>query len=182
MRELSRAVTAFLPTPTLPLPEDLRQVIETYLQKHEKYDDGASTRLHDETLSIYNKHVKGFSDRLTPFMAVLTPLLPVLRTPERIFVWWDLISKPLLTTHSQDKDVLPIGLSGVVYLITTFEPEPDTTNPFVDRLLSLWLEKYDLFHFSDDRVADSRERGIRDTLMAFSKKKPKVRRARVVRT
>ena len=59
MKELSKAITAFIPEPTLPLPDELVETIAAYLRRHPKYDDAAADRLQEELLSIFDKHAKG---------------------------------------------------------------------------------------------------------------------------
>jgi hypothetical protein len=64
-KELSKAVNSYIPTLSLPLPDDLIQVIQAYLDKHYPIEESDSQRLHDELLNIYQRCQKQSKQILT---------------------------------------------------------------------------------------------------------------------
>lgn len=179
MKELSKAIVAFLPHSTLPLPEDLFEAIEGYLRRHHKYDEAASDRLQEELFSIYDKHVKGNLAASAPWLAIIRQLLPMLRTADRIFAWWD-TSAGMLEKASPERSLVEEFFGGITDVITFAEENPDgvdgdlSTNPLIDRLFAIWMNK--LYPSTCDGVVTSEhtERLTRDALVQFGKRHPKV--------
>ena len=179
LKELSKAIVAFLSHPVLPLPDDLSEVLEGYLRRHQKYDDAASDRLQEELFSIYNAHVKENSTADAPWLAVLRQLFPVLRTADRIFAWWD-TTKGLLEKANPERDVVEESFAGMKDIIALVEEsaEPEdadlSNDPFINRLLSSWMNK--LYPATCEGIVTSEhlERLTRDTLVHFGKRHPKV--------
>jgi hypothetical protein len=181
LKELSRAVNAFIPSPTLPLPDDLHYVIDAYLQKHERYDEGSSGRLHDEFLSIYQKHVRDYPSRLGAFVSILRSLLPIVRTSSRLLQWWDLLCEPILEQEAQDRGLASESFDAMVEILMSYNSESEDSNadsisnPFAERLLAVWIDKYNPAPGESNSAVELRERRVRDALSAFGKRRPKVR-------
>ncbi|ROW02331.1 hypothetical protein VSDG_02472 [Cytospora chrysosperma] len=55
-KDVTKAINAFLPHAALPLPDELKQVIDTFLEKH--IEEGIPASLQDDLLSIWDKSVK----------------------------------------------------------------------------------------------------------------------------
>lgn len=179
MKELSKAIVAFLSHSTLPLPEDLSEAIEGYLRRHHKYDEAASDRLQEELSSIYDKYVKDKPAAGPPWLAIVRRLLPPLRTVDRIFAWWD-TSAGMLEKASPEKSLVDEFFAGTMDVITFAEEhlvgaDADlSTNPLIDRLFATWMNK--LYPATCDGVVNSEhiERLTRDALVQFGKRHPKV--------
>ncbi|WZH41618.1 Hamartin protein-domain-containing protein [Fusarium acuminatum] len=178
LKDLSKAIVAFLTEPTASLPDDLVQTIEAYLRRHQKYDDAAADRLQEELFSIFDKHVKDKPVAFAPFLTILRQLLSTLRTPERIFVWWDSCST-LLSKSSPEKGVVEESLANIMEIISIAEENHDgseadlASNPLIDRLFTGWMEK--LYPSVTEGVTnlEPNERITREALVRFGKKHPK---------
>jgi hypothetical protein len=180
LKELSRAICAFIATPSLPLPDDLNRVIEAYLQKHEKFDEGSSDRLQDELQSIYQKQVKDLPNQHAAFISILRSLVPVFRTPARILKWWDILSAPILDSLSQDKTLLAECSGALLDILTFSTPELDqagtdvSPSPIADRLLLAWMGKCEESPSESGVTLQTSEQRIRSVLVQYGKKRPKV--------
>ncbi|KAI8303453.1 Tuberous sclerosis 1 protein-like protein [Colletotrichum sp. SAR11_59] len=180
LKDLSKALTSFLSaSPSLPLPDDITQVIEAYLNKHEEYSDSSSDRLQDDLLGLYEKHVKGTPSKYAVFIHIFRLLVPVLRTPARLFKWWDILNDPVLENFTREKGLMEESHNATLEVLmlghvdnddSTAEP---TVNPFAQRLLSSWKDQYYKTQSGNDLTGESSERAIRQALLTFGKKRPK---------
>ncbi|KAH6895271.1 Hamartin protein-domain-containing protein [Thelonectria olida] len=178
LKDLSKAIVAFLAEPTAPLPEGLSQVIDGYLRRHQKYDDAAADRLQEELFSIFDKYVKDSPAHYAPWLAICRRLLPVLRTPERIFAWWDSCAA-LSVLAAPEKDVITESLASIMDILSLAEefsePSEDDifSNPLIDRLLTGWMDK--LYPATSEGVTseDYNEKITRDALIQFGTRHPK---------
>ncbi|KAF5017900.1 hypothetical protein F66182_10147 [Fusarium sp. NRRL 66182] len=178
LKDLSKAIVAFLAEPTPSLPDNLTQTIDAYLRRHQKHDDAAADRLQDELFSIFDKHVKDTHAAFAPFLAILRQLLSTLQTPERIFAWWDACSA-LLTTSSLEKGVVEESFNCIMEIVSIAEQNHDTSdadlasNPLIDRLFSGWMER--LYPATTEGLASlqSNEKITREALVQFGKKHPR---------
>ncbi|KAG8667281.1 hypothetical protein FPOAC2_12442 [Fusarium poae] len=178
LKDLSKAIVAYLSQPTPSLPDDLVQTIDAYLRRHQKQDDAAADRLQEELFSIFDKHVKDKPTTFAPFLTILRQLLPTLRTPERIFAWWDSCSA-LLAKSSPEKGVVEESLANIMEIIKIAEEDHDgsetelASNPLIDRLFTGWMEK--LYPSVSDALSnlEPNERITREALVQFGKKHPK---------
>ncbi|KAI8259492.1 Tuberous sclerosis 1 protein-like protein [Colletotrichum sp. SAR11_239] len=180
LKDLSKALTSFLSaSPSLPLPDDITQVIEAYLNKHEEYSDSSSDRLQDDLLGLYENHVKGTPSKYAVFIHIFRLLVPVLRTPARLFKWWDILNDPVLENFTREKGLMEESHNATLEVLmlghvdnddSTAEP---TVNPFAQRLLSSWKDKYYKTQSGNDLTGESSERAIRQALLTYGKKRPK---------
>ncbi|SPN97549.1 uncharacterized protein DNG_01060 [Cephalotrichum gorgonifer] len=177
LKSLSKTLSTHIPTLRIPLPEDLDEVLESYLRKHEKYDDSNSERLHDVLLSAYNSHVAGHPERLAGFVAVYSRLLPVLRTPSRIMQWWDLLGNAIEVHFSSERGLMSECFSSLLNLLSLDDIQSGeegsgrVMNPFVRRVMSMWLEHYQGTSLRSS--ADTIEKSLRDSLVFYGKRRPK---------
>ncbi|KAF7538009.1 hypothetical protein G7Z17_g12727 [Cylindrodendrum hubeiense] len=178
LKDLSKAIIVFLAEPTAPLPDDLSQVIDAYLRRHQKYDDAAADRLHEELSSIFDKHVKDAPTAFAPWLAILRRLLPTLRTPDRIFALWDSCAA-LSAKASPEKGVVTESLASIMDILSLAEENAESSeqnifsDPLVDRLLSGWIDK--LYPAASEGIAsaDYNEKITREALIRFGTRHPK---------
>jgi len=177
-KELFRAIQAYLTSPILPLPEDLTRVVDAYLHKHEKADEGDAEKLQAELLSIYHKHVQDHPYRHAGFLAILSPLATVISSPARILQWWDLMEDKVAGSFSTEKGLMAESFAALLNLLSIDQVEDEdgrtevTPNPFVDRLISCWMDKQHLN--MDGGSSDHVEKAIRESLVFYGKRKPRV--------
>ena len=129
---------------------------------------------------MYNKHVVDHPERLPGFVAVLSRLVPAIRSPPRIFQWWDLLQDGYGEALSTEKGLMSESFSGLLNLLSqdnTYSKEETSVpavNLFVERLISMWMD-----HWQGPSLrgpADHVEKVVREALVLYGKRKPKVRR------
>jgi solute carrier family 25 protein 16 len=183
LKDLTRAITTSTSTLTLPLPEDLLQVIYAYLEKHAVHDDSDEKRLQEDLLSIYQTSVVETPSRLAPFLAILRLLKPVLQAPGRLLQWWDKLSPPIMVHLGVEKG-LASEVTGILLGILVYDEDEEiyvketakaTSAAVVENLISTWLAKTKLATEEFDDHAKFVEGQIALILLAFGKKRPKVR-------
>ncbi|EEY14791.1 conserved hypothetical protein [Verticillium alfalfae VaMs.102] len=184
LKDLSKAINAYYSNaPTLPLPDELTRAIEAYLDKHEKFDDQTSEKLHDELQAIYNSHVAGQPSRYASFIAIFRRFVTVIRTPARLFHWWDIMGESVEMNAVQEKGLLAESAAGTMDLLMMGDVDEQenkadgAVNPFAERLYLAWMDKHRPIESSQGDESDigggSTERPMREGLIAWGKKKPK---------
>ncbi|KAH6631838.1 Hamartin protein-domain-containing protein [Chaetomium tenue] len=177
-KDLAKALNSFFQAPTLPLPAEINGIIVNYLEKHEKADEGCGERLGDELSAIWEKAVQDHPEKYVAFLTVLRHLRPGLRTPARVFKWWDKLLDPVLDHVGQEKGLAKEAMDHTLELLSTDEYDDpvawneDGLAPLVRRLLARWMEAREA-QPGLRQSADLKEQMIKDALMAFGKRDPK---------
>ncbi|VBB83908.1 Putative Tuberous sclerosis 1 protein [Podospora comata] len=177
-KDLVKGLTAYLQSPSLPLPSEVNAIITSYLDKHEKSEETSGDKLNDELATIWEKIVRDRPERYAAFLVILRELRPVLRTPSRIFKWWDKLLDPVLEHVASERGLAREVLEHTLDLLSTDEhddPEAWSSGqmlPLVSRLLARWLEIVQS-DSSFGPAAELKERMIKDALVAFGKRDPK---------
>ncbi|KAM0573885.1 hypothetical protein ACHAP9_001752 [Verticillium nonalfalfae] len=178
LKDLSKAINAYYSNaPTLPLPDELTRAIEAYLDKHEKFDDQTSEKLHDELQAIYNSHVAGQPSRYASFIAIFRRFVTVIRTPARLFHWWDIMGESVEMNAVQEKGLLAESAAGTMDLLMMGDVDEQenkadgAVNPFAERLYLAWMDKHRPIESSQGDESDigggSTERPMREGLIAL---------------
>jgi hypothetical protein len=155
-------------------------VIDAYLDKHEEADEGASDRLNEDLLSIYRKHIQDHPNKYAPFLAILRSLRPAIRTPSRLFQWWDTLVEPVLDAISQEKGLAQEAYKNILELVTIDENHGSDAadvaglTMFANGLLKKWMHLQDLITSESNSINNIKERLVTKALMIFGKKEPKV--------
>ncbi|AEO66846.1 b6a64ac2-53b1-4850-aa3a-168ef489c3f4 [Thermothielavioides terrestris] len=177
-KELAKALNGFFQAPTLPLPSEINDIIAAYLEKHEEPDEGSGERLDDELLGIWEKVVQGRPEKYAAFLAVLRHLHPGLRTPAKIFKWWDKLLDPVLDHVGREKGLAREVMTHTLDLLSADEYDDPAAwgeeglTSVVDRLLTRWMQVREAQ--PDLRPStDLKEQMIKNALMAFGKRDPK---------
>lgn len=182
LKDLSRTINNSSVILTLPLPEDLLDVINAYVEKHVVYDDSDEKRLQDELLNIYQTSIVEHPSRLAPFLAILRLLKPALRASGRLLQWWDKLSPPIMVHLGIEKGLASEVKSTLLSILVYDEDEQNsvrdaaraTSASMVENLISTWLAKTRLAAEEVDDHAKFVEGQIQLILLAFGKKRPKV--------
>lgn len=178
MKSLSKAINSHIATLAVPLHEDLDEAIESYLTKHERHDDSSADRLQEELLAIYHKHVKDRPSLITGFVAILSRLVPIIKTPARILQWWDLLKDKVEEHFSSERGLMAESSSAVRDLLALDDVGPGdggmeaVLNPYAERLLRVWIDTYQAG--PSKKNAEPLERSARESLVFYGKRKPKV--------
>ncbi|KAI1097763.1 Hamartin protein-domain-containing protein [Jackrogersella minutella] len=177
-KDLTKAINGFIATASFPLPDDLVEIIDAYLCKHEKFDENIADKVNDELLSIFHKDISQVPSRYTPFVAVLRRLRPVIGQPGKIFQWFDLLLL-VLNYLNQEKN-LASEVEGALLDILTAEDGNDSSSPtggaapqLAERILLLWLGEHETNGRVPDSVSEFKEKQLQRTLLHYGKRRPK---------
>ncbi|GAW18870.1 hypothetical protein ANO14919_083520 [Xylariales sp. No.14919] len=179
LKELTKAVGSFVRTASLPLPDDLVQIIEAFLYKRaDKWDESIAEKVHDELLAIFKQDIAQEPSRYAAFIAVLRHFHPLIGQPARVLQWFDLLL-PVLTHLGQDKD-LASESQGIVLDILTGGDGNDTSSftrgaatPVAEKIILLWFREVELLQEGPDSLQEFKEKQLRETLLLYGKKRPK---------
>lgn len=101
----------------------------------------------------------------------------MIRSPTKLFQWWDKLVEPVLKRLDQEKGLVAEAFSVVLDILTlgdyggTDPSAKKEPNPFAERVLNIWLAEYQVAQA--EGVAHSyKELQVRETLIAYGKKKP----------
>lgn len=162
-----------MPNPSLPLPDDLVQVIEAYLEKHN--DDGPSERLQEELLGIWDKTVKDVSTAHAAWLAILRQLLPALNDCSYIIEWWDRVQEPVLNHLIEDRTLRSEAWANTLAVLTNdYIADSDGSQLLATRLLQIWMHNAQLGNQGNNTQAINKAKLVRGGLLSYGRKKPKV--------
>ncbi|KAI0548539.1 hypothetical protein F4679DRAFT_311274 [Xylaria curta] len=178
-KELVKAVCTFARAPSLPLPDDIVQIIETFLYEHaEKWDENTADKVHDELLSIFRHNIAHDPSRYAAFVALLRHLRPLIGQPAKILQWFELLL-PVLGHLSREKDLASETQRIVLDILTEGDGKDtspfarDAATPVAEKMIFLWFQEAELTRQSPDALQDFKERHLRETLLLYGKKRPK---------
>jgi solute carrier family 25 (mitochondrial carrier protein), member 16 len=179
-KELSKAVNSYIPTLSLPLPDDLIQVIQAYLDKHYLIEESDSQRLHDELLNIYERDVKNNPNRYSTFIAILRLLRPALTGSARVMQWWETVMLPMLDHLAEEKGLV-FEYRGILLDILIYDTDGEKKSYdanasalLSEKLLELWLKKASMIYSEAGPEVQYLEEQVKQVLIEFGKKRPKV--------
>ncbi|KAI1115267.1 Hamartin protein-domain-containing protein [Nemania sp. NC0429] len=179
LKELVKVVGSFARAPSLPLPDDLVQIIETFIYtRTDKWDENAAEKVHAELWSIFKQDIVQEPARYAAFIALLRHVRPLIGQTTRVLQWFELLL-PVLDHLGQEKD-LAAECQGIVLDILTgtdgSDPSPSTRDaaaPMSQKMMHLWLQEVELLRDSADALQDIKEKHLRETLLLYGKKRPK---------
>jgi solute carrier family 25 protein 16 len=178
LKDVIKAVLTTIPSLELPLPSDLLEIIESYLEKHTPFDDSDSHKLHDELLTIYQNDVADTPNRYPIFLAILRQLRPGIGGHKRLMQWWDVLVVPLLDHLGEEKG-LADEIRGVLVEILVYDEDDEnkedaakTAAILSSRLLEMWLKKAAIS--TTEASAKFMQQQIQLVLIEFGRKRPKV--------
>ncbi|EGX92751.1 hamartin [Cordyceps militaris CM01] len=175
---LPRRHCTYLIEPVLPLSDDVKTAIDAYLNKHETYDDTVADRLQEELVSIFDKYVRGNASATGPWMAVLRRIQMALQSPDKVLFWFDACQN-ILDNTPLDKAVVKETISAMMNTALLAEKLQDsfeedwTSNPIIDRLLSIWIDNFFPAHIEGNKSLEHNEQLLREALGQFGRRKPK---------
>ncbi|KAH8205528.1 hypothetical protein TruAng_000234 [Truncatella angustata] len=177
-KDLTKALHNFLPSASLPLPNDLVEIIEGYVQKHDAREESVSQKLHEELISVYEKDVVGHPSRYGPFLNILRRLRPLIAHPERTAKWWHLL-QPCFAHISEEKGLAEESQATALDVLTADfgddanNPGGGVAIPLAEDMLQLWLEDCKVAGRAVDALENFREKQLRETLILYGKKRPR---------
>ncbi|ORY63183.1 Hamartin protein-domain-containing protein [Pseudomassariella vexata] len=178
LKELTKAISTAIPTASLPLPDDLVEILEGYLRKHEKFDESISDKLNDELLTIYQKEVAHFPARYVAFLNIIRRLRPLVGQPEKILRWWDLCL-PVFAHLNKEKDLASESQAVVLDILTSDDtneaegPNSGSGKALAETVLTMWVRDCKVAGRGEDALENFKEKQLRETLIIYGKKRPK---------
>ncbi|OCK77389.1 hypothetical protein K432DRAFT_395632 [Lepidopterella palustris CBS 459.81] len=184
MRDVVKALSSAFSAPTTPypLPEDLQQTIEAFLERYHDIDEHDSHRLQDELLPLYKKYVAESPDKHGPFLSALRLLRPAIRGESRLEEWWTLVIRPTIDAIGHKRDEIEDArefLQGIL----VFDADDDKDGEkarlsahFSQRLLDAYLARTRIPTGEDDTTSPEDEfiaHEMESVLIAFGRRKPK---------
>lgn len=172
------------PTVAHPLPDELQQTIESFLEKHLDIDDQDSQRLHEELLQTYNNHVQDEPVKRSAFLSVLRQLRPAIRGDARLSQWWTLVIRPVVDGVGHKRDEIEDArefVLGVLTYETGSENDAEQAQAaasYTQKLLECYLRRTRIPTGEDDVITPEDEyvaREIESLLVIYGRRKPKVR-------
>lgn len=180
LKDVIKAVLSTISSTSLPLPADLLDIIQSYLDKHTPFDDSESQKLHEELLTIYQNEVSDTPKRYAVFLAILRQLRPGIGGYKRLLQWWDVLVVPVLEHLSEEKG-LAAEIKGILVEILVYEEDDDnkedaekTAAVLSSRLMEMWLKKSAISTLNAS--ARFLQQQIQHVLIEFGRRRPKVRK------
>ncbi|RYP77736.1 hypothetical protein DL770_007020 [Monosporascus sp. CRB-9-2] len=172
-KDLTKALQGFVPNARLPLPEDLVEIIDAYIQKHDsKFDGNTADKAHEELLSLFRKDVVHTPARYTPFIAIVRRLRPLVAQPDKISQWFELLL-PVLDHLNEEKGLVSVSQDTLLDVLTADDRPGEAAIPLAERQMTIWLDDCDTARQGSDAARTTKEKFLRETLVLYGKKRPK---------
>jgi hypothetical protein len=167
-----------------PLPEELQQTVEAFLNKHQNIEETESERLHDELLSVYHKYVESNAEKHGAFVGTLRLLRPAITGEKRLREWWELVVKPTVDAIGHKRDTIEDAKEFLLGILV-YDADEDPTgeraklsNHFTKKILDSYLARTKIPSGDAEVVSPEDEfvaHDLESILVAFGRKMPKVR-------
>ncbi|KAF2473914.1 uncharacterized protein BDR25DRAFT_323589 [Lindgomyces ingoldianus] len=184
MREAVKALTSTFSAPTVPypLPDELHQTIEAFLDRNPDIEDHDSQRFHEDLLSLYRKHVAGVPDKHGSFLSALRLVRPALTNEARLAEWWGLVVKPTIDGTGYKRHEIEDARE-ILQSILVFDADEDKdgelawiSGHFSRKVLDVYLARTKIPSAADDVISPADEfvsHELESVLVAFGRRKPK---------
>ncbi|PSN62206.1 hypothetical protein BS50DRAFT_140421 [Corynespora cassiicola Philippines] len=184
MRETIKALTLAFSAPSAPhpLPDELRETIQSFLDRYDAIEDHDSQRFHEDLLSLYMKHVAGSPEKQAAFLAVLRLVRPALTGESRLSEWWGLVLKPTIDGIGHKRHEIE-DARHFLQTILVYDADDDKdgelarlSDSFCWKVLDAYLARTKIPSSTEDTVSPEDEfvsHELESVLVAFGRKKPK---------
>lgn len=167
----------------LPLPDEIIETIEAYLDSHQPIDDHESQRLQDDLENVYSKYVAASPEKHGAFVNALRHLGPAITGETSLEHWWTLVIRPTIDAVGHKRETIEDAkefLLGI--LVYDVDEDKDglhakLSSYFAQKLLSAYLTRTKIpsgteavISPEDDFIASQLE----NVLVAFGRRNPKV--------
>jgi hypothetical protein len=184
MKETLKSIQTTFSAPTVPypLPDGIKETIDSFLDRYSNIDDSDSQRFHEELTSLHTKHVAGSPDKCATFLHVLKAVRPALIGEARWNEWWDLVLKPAITSLGRKRNELEDARE-LILAILFFEDDQDKdgdqarlSQMFLGYLFDLYLARTRIPSPVEQVLSPEDEyvsQEIESILVAFGRRRPK---------
>ena len=171
------------PTVPLPLPEELHQTIEAFLERYHDIEEHDAQRFHEDLLSLYMRNVAGSPEKHGAFFNALRLVRPALTGQARLEEWWGLVVKPTIDTIGHKRQELEDARDFLLSILS-YDADEDKSGEharisqhFASTLLDLYLSRTRVPSSLDDSVSSEDavvSHELEAILIAYGRGKPKV--------
>ncbi|KAF2019941.1 hypothetical protein BU24DRAFT_365699 [Aaosphaeria arxii CBS 175.79] len=184
MRETIKVLNSTFSAPTAPypLPDEIIEAIETFLEKYSEIEDHDSQRFHDDLLPIYTKHVAPNPDKLGSFLSVLRLVRPALTGETRLEDWWRLVLQPTIDNAAHKRREID-DVRQIIQHILIYDADEDKdgahsrlSGHFLKRLIDAYLSRTKLPSSPEETISledDLISHELETILVAYGRSKPK---------
>lgn len=185
LKDVAKSLNTVFSAPQVlqPLPDELQQTLDAFLDRYVPIDDHDSQRLQEELLPVYQNYVANTPQKRGPFLNVLRQLRPAIRGDSRLLEWWELVIRPTIDTVGHKRDEIEDARQFLLGIMV-FDADDDTSGEraelsasFTQRLLDTYLARTKIPLAHDDVVSPEDEfiaHELETVLVSFGRKKPKV--------
>jgi hypothetical protein len=166
----------------LPLPDEINDVIEAYLNSHRNIDDHGSQRLQEDLLELHRSSVT--PEKEDAFVNVLRRLQLAILGKARLEEWWRLVIRPILDGLGNRRDTIEDAKEFLLSILVYEDDEAGDerrvrlSEHFTQELLDAYLARTKI-PTSEDSPATSEDdfvsNQLEGILVAYGRKRPKVR-------
>ncbi|KAF2188188.1 hypothetical protein K469DRAFT_737553 [Zopfia rhizophila CBS 207.26] len=184
MRETVKALTSTFSAPTTPypLPDELHQTIEAFLERYHNIEDNDSQRFHEDLLSLYMRYVAGSPEKHGSFLSALRLVRPALTGEARLDEWWGLVLRPTIDGIVHKRHEIEDARE-ILQSILIFDVEEDKdgekarlSRHFSKKILNAYLARTKVLSSAEDIVSPEDEfvsHELESVLVAFGRRNPK---------
>jgi hypothetical protein len=183
LKDTLKAINSAFYTESHPLPDELQQTIEVFLDRHQQIEESDSQRLHEELLSVYNKYVSNNPELHGQFVHILRLLRPAILGVKRLEEWWSLVIRPTVDAIGHKRDTIEDAREFLLSILV-FDADEDPSREkaslsiqFTRRLMEAYLARSKIPTDEGEVVSPEDEfiaQELEGILVAFGKKKPLV--------
>ncbi|CAI6332559.1 unnamed protein product [Periconia digitata] len=184
MRETVKSLHTIFSVPAVPypLPDGIKETIQSFLDRYANIDDHDSQRFHDDLYSLYTKHVAGQPDKIPTFLQLLNISRPALTGEMRWKEWWDVVLKPTIDSVGHKRHEVEEARD-LLRSILLYDADDDKdgdhsrlSNLFLGNLVDIYLARTKVPSTADhinSQEDDHVSQEIESVLVAFGRKRPK---------
>lgn len=185
MRECVKALNTTFSAPTVPypLPDELRETIEIFLDRYENIDDHDSQRFQEDLHALYQRHVAQSPEKRGPFLSLLRLVRPAITGEARLTTWWSLLIKSTIDGIGHKRHEIE-DASEFLQTILVYDPDHDKdgehaqlSSLFLKRILDVYLIRTNILSSSEDSISPENDfvsHQLESIIVTFGRKMPKV--------
>jgi hypothetical protein len=187
MRDTIKALNTAFSASTLqsPLPDELRDTIENFLERYDNIDDHDSQRFHEDLHTLYQRHVAQTPEKHGAFLSLLCLVRPALTGEACLSTWWNLVVKRTVDGIGYKRQEIE-DARDFIQSILVYDAEADKDGEyarlsrlFSKKVLDLYLARTNVPFSAEGAVSPENDfisHELESILMAYGRKMPKVSR------
>ncbi|KAF2423587.1 hypothetical protein EJ08DRAFT_652702 [Tothia fuscella] len=181
LKDTVKAIQSTFAGNSHPLPDELQQTIEFFLDNHHQIADADSQRLHEDLLAIHGKYVANNPELHGLFVHLLRQLRPTLRGVKRLEEWWTLVIRPTVDAVGHKRHTIEDAREFLLGIMV-FDQDEDLTGEnaelsrrFTRKVMDAYFVRSKIPTSESEVVSPEDEfiaQELEGILVAFGRKKP----------